>query len=37
VVGFDVAELAFTRDGLVLTLRYSRTDQEGRGTPQASR
>ena len=30
-VGLDVADLAFTRDGMVLTLRRSTTDQEGQG------
>jgi hypothetical protein len=29
LVGLDVADLAFIRDGLVLTLRRSRTDQKG--------
>jgi hypothetical protein len=32
LVALDVAGLAFTRDGLVLTLRRRKTDQEGQGT-----
>ena len=31
IVGLDVADLAFTRDGLTVTLRRSKTDQEGQG------
>jgi site-specific recombinase XerD len=31
LVGLDVADLAFTRDGLTVTLRRSKTDQEGAG------
>jgi integrase len=31
LVGLDVADLEFTSDGLVITLRRSKTDQEGRG------
>ncbi len=31
LVGLDVADLEFTADGLVVTLRRSKTDQEGRG------
>jgi integrase len=31
LVGLDVADLEFTADGLVITLRRSKTDQEGRG------
>jgi integrase len=31
LVGLDVADLAFTDDGLVITLRRSKTDQEGEG------
>ncbi len=34
LVGLDVADLTFTRDSLVLTLRRSRSNQEGRDTPQ---
>ncbi len=32
LVGFDVADLAWTADGLVVTIRHSKTDQEGAGT-----
>ena len=32
LVALDAADLAFTRDGLVLTLRRRKTDQEGQGT-----
>lgn len=31
LVGLDVADAEFTRDGLVITLRRSKTDQEGAG------
>jgi integrase len=31
LVALDVADVAFTRDGLVLTIRRSKTDQEGEG------
>ncbi len=31
LVGLDVGDVAFTRDGLVITLRRSKTDQEGQG------
>jgi integrase len=31
LVGLDLADLEFVREGLVLTLRRSKTDQEGRG------
>lgn len=31
LVGLDVADLDFTEDGLVVTLRRSKTDQEGQG------
>jgi hypothetical protein len=31
LVGFDLADLEFVREGLILTLRRSKTDQEGRG------
>jgi site-specific recombinase XerD len=31
VVGLDVADLAFGRDGLTVTLRRSKTDQDGQG------
>ena len=31
IVGLDVADLTFTRDGLTVTLRRSKTDQEGAG------
>jgi site-specific recombinase XerD len=31
LVSLDVADLAFTRDGLTVTLRRSKTDQEGAG------
>lgn len=31
LVGLDVADLSFTRDGLTITLRRSKTDQEGQG------
>jgi integrase len=31
LVGLDVADLAFTRDGLTVTLRRSKTDQDGQG------
>jgi len=31
VVGLDVADLAFSRDGLTVTLRRSKTDQEAQG------
>lgn len=31
LVGLDVADLAFSRDGLTVTLRRSKTDQEGAG------
>ena len=31
LVGLDVSDVAFTRDGLVLTIRRSKTDQEGQG------
>jgi site-specific recombinase XerD len=31
IVGLDVADLAFGRDGLTVTLRRSKTDQEGQG------
>lgn len=31
LVALDVADLAFTRDGLTVTLRRSKTDQEGQG------
>ena len=30
-MGFDLADLEFVREGLILTLRRSKTDQEGRG------
>ena len=32
LAALDAADLAFTTDGLVLTLRRRKTDQEGRGT-----
>ena len=31
LVALDVADAAFTREGLVLTIRRSKTDQEGEG------
>jgi site-specific recombinase XerC len=31
IVGLDVADLAFSRDGLTVTLRRSKTDQEAQG------
>ena len=31
LVGFNVGDLEFTKDGLVVTLRKSKTDQEGQG------
>lgn len=31
LVGFDLADMEFVREGLILTLRRSKTDQEGRG------
>ena len=31
IVGLDVSDLAFGRDGLTITLRRSKTDQEGQG------
>ena len=31
LVGLDVGDVAFTREGLVLSLRRSKTDQEGQG------
>jgi len=31
IVGLDAADLAFGRDGLTITLRRSKTDQEGQG------
>ncbi len=31
LVGLDVGDVAFTREGLVITLRRSKTDQEGQG------
>jgi hypothetical protein len=31
LVGFDLADPEFVREGLILTLRRSKTDQEGRG------
>jgi integrase len=31
LVGLDFADLAFSRDGLAVTLRRSKTDQEGQG------
>ncbi len=31
LVGLDIADLEFVREGLVVTLRRSKTDQEGRG------
>ena len=31
VVGLDVSDLVFSRDGLTITLRRSKTDQEGQG------
>jgi integrase len=31
VVGLDIADLDFSRDGLTVTLRRSKTDQEGQG------
>ncbi len=31
LVGLDLADLEFVREGLVITLRRSKTDQEGRG------
>lgn len=31
LVALDVADLAFIRDGLTVTLRWSKTDQEGQG------
>ena len=31
IVGLDVSDLAFSRDGLTVTLRRSKTDQEGQG------
>ncbi len=31
VVGLDVSDLAFSRDGLTVTLRRSKTDQDGQG------
>jgi site-specific recombinase XerD len=32
LVALDVADIAFQREGLVVTLRRSKTDQEGKGT-----
>ncbi len=31
LVGLDVGDVAFTREGLVISLRRSKTDQEGQG------
>jgi integrase len=31
LVGLDLADLEFVREGLIITLRRSKTDQEGRG------
>jgi len=31
VVGLDLSDLEFVREGLIITLRRSKTDQEGRG------
>ena len=31
MAGLDLSDLAFTRDGLTVTLRRSKTDQDGRG------
>jgi site-specific recombinase XerD len=35
LVSLDVGDLAFTADGLVVTLRRSKTDQEGQGTTKS--
>jgi hypothetical protein len=31
LVSLDVGDVQFTGDGLVITLRFSKTDQEGEG------
>jgi integrase len=35
LVNLDVEDIAKTRDGIILTLRWSKTDQQGQGTQLA--